>query len=170
MNVLLLDCCTKVVKMMEKMMHYVCESNATNCNDVEITKCICEYILWIAIVAAITFLVWKVLDHIANGVSVWYKRQCDVEDCLNKKKLELSDKLIDFFKEKTYPYEKVKENDTIKKKEYDPDASVKYVNTLTELINECGGCKLEMESLSQCPQEPTAQDPSKGEGDGEDTH
>lgn len=170
MNTLLLDGCSKVVQMMEKMMHYVCEANATNCNDVKIAECICKCVFEVAIVAAITFLAWKLLDYIAYCVSFWYKRRCEAKDTLNKKKSELSDKLIDFLKEITYPYEKVKENDIIKKKEYDPDASVKYVNTLTELINECGGCKLEMESLSQCPQEPTAQDPSKGEGDGEDTH
>ena len=86
MNILLLDCCTKVVKMMEKVMHYVCEANATNCNDVEITKCICGYILWIAIVAAATFLAWKIIEQIANGVSVWYKRQCEVEDIERKAK------------------------------------------------------------------------------------
>ena len=88
----LLDCCTKVVKMMEKVMHYVCEANATNCNDVEITKCICEYILWVAIVAAITFLAWKIIEQIANGVSVWYKRQCEVEDIERKAKAEVKDR------------------------------------------------------------------------------
>ena len=92
MNTLLLDCCTKVVKMMEKVMHYVCEANATNCNDVEITKCICEYILWVAIVVAITFLSWKIIEQIANGVSVWYKRQCDVEDNARKAKAEVTDR------------------------------------------------------------------------------
>ena len=88
----LLDCCTKVVKMMEKVMHYVCDANATNCNDVEITKCICEYILWVAIVAAITFLAWKIIEQIANGVSVWYKRQCEVEDIERKAKAEVKDR------------------------------------------------------------------------------
>ena len=92
MNILLLDCCTKVVKMMEKVMHYVCEANATNCNDVEITKCICGYILWIAIVAAATFLAWKIIEQIANGVSVWYKRQCEVEDIERKAKAEVKDR------------------------------------------------------------------------------
>ncbi len=69
-------------------MHYVCESNATNCSDVEITKCICEYIFWVAIVAAATFLAWKIIEQIANGVSVWYKRKCDVED--NARKINVS--------------------------------------------------------------------------------
>ena len=153
-------------------MHYVCEANATNCNDVKIAECICGYILWIAIIAAITFLAWKILDHIANGVSVWYKRQCDIEDSLNKKKSELSNELIDFLKEKTYPYEKVKENDTVKEKKYDSNASLKYVNTLIDMINECGGCKQKTnsQSLSQCYQETTSQDPSKGEGNEEDKH
>lgn len=88
MNTLLLDSCTNVVQMMEKMMHNVCEANATNCNDVRIAENICGYILWIAIVAAATFLAWKILDHISNGVSVWYKRQCDVED--NERKMNIS--------------------------------------------------------------------------------
>lgn len=100
MNTLLLDCCTKVVKMMEKMMHYVCEANATNCNDVKIAECICEYILWIAIVVAITFLSWKIIEQIANGVSVWYKRQCDVEDIERKTKAELLSKKLETLKGK----------------------------------------------------------------------
>ena len=88
----LLDCCTKAVQMMEKVMHYVCEANATNCNDLKIAECICGYILWIAIVAAATFLAWKIIEQIANGVSVWYKRQCEVEDIERKAKAEVKDR------------------------------------------------------------------------------
>ena len=137
MNILLLDCCANAVKMMEKVMHYVCEANATNCNDVEITKCICEYILWVAIVAAATFLSWKILDHISNGVSVWYKRQCDVEDIERKQTAELKKKLIDFLEKNTAPGRYIEDKDkTVNElKEFDSKESQYYISVIKAFIN-----------------------------------
>lgn len=132
----LLDCCTKVVQMMEKMMHYVCEANATNCNDLEITKCICEYILWVAIVFAITFLAWKIIEQIANGVSVWYKRQCEVEDIERKQTAELKKKLMDFLEKNTAPGRYIEDKDkTVNElKEFDSKESQYYISVIKAFI------------------------------------
>jgi hypothetical protein len=61
-------------------------ANATNRQDVEIVKTICCSIVTLAAIIVGGFLIWKLMDHIANGISGCYKRKYTLEDIERKMK------------------------------------------------------------------------------------
>ena len=69
MNTLLLDACAGSAQIVK----CGCDiANATNGQDVEIAKAICCSIVTLAGIIVGGFLIWKLMDHIANGISGYY--------------------------------------------------------------------------------------------------
>lgn len=61
-------------------------ANATNIHDVELTTTICSSIELMTGIVVGGFLAWKLLDHIANGISGYYKRKWTLQDIARKQK------------------------------------------------------------------------------------
>lgn len=74
-------------------------SAESNWADVSIAQDICKYIFCIVLVLAITFLLWRFMDHIANGISGLVKRMWEVKDKQRKQASDILDKYIDHLKE-----------------------------------------------------------------------
>lgn len=90
MNTLLLDACAGSAQIVK----CGCDiANATNGQDVEIAKAICCSIVTLAGIIVGGFLIWKLMDHIANGISGYYKRKCTIEDI--KRKMEANQELYE---------------------------------------------------------------------------
>ena len=129
MNAILLQCAgaTTILK---------CGCNlttATNENDLEIAKTICWAIVCVAGCLVAGFLAWKLLDHIANGISGLYKRRCEVKDKVFKQKGDMLDKLTDFLKAQTE--EKGNDGKVIRNKPYDNKECKAYRETLCDMLN-----------------------------------
>lgn len=103
-NILLTCSCDSLAaKVIEKMgaNNPVFFEPETNTSDVFIAETICTHIFYIVLVGVLGFVVWKLLDHVAKGISEYYKRRCVVKDKELKQKADLLDKYLDFLKERT---------------------------------------------------------------------
>ena len=70
-----------------------------NWADVKNTETICSNIIWIIIVLAVSFILWKIIDLIAKGISSYVKRKREIEDIDRKQKADLFDYKFKKFKE-----------------------------------------------------------------------
>lgn len=70
-----------------------------NWADVKNTETICSNIIWIIIVLAVSFILWKIIDLIAKGISSYIKRKREIEDIDRKQKADLFDYKFKKFKE-----------------------------------------------------------------------
>ena len=73
----------------------------TNSADVSIAGTICTSLVAVVLIGVSGFLVWKLLDYIAKGISGHYKRGCEVKDKMIKQRSDLLDKYLDFLKDQT---------------------------------------------------------------------
>lgn len=71
----------------------------TNCCDVNIAEAIGKSLVLIFAICVIGFLIWKLIDHIANGVEMLFKKDKEKEESERKQKADLLDKYLDFLKE-----------------------------------------------------------------------
>lgn len=71
----------------------------TNCCDVNIAEAIGKSLVLIFAICVIGFLIWKLIDHIANGVEMLFKKDKEKEESERKQKAELLNKYLDFMKE-----------------------------------------------------------------------
>ena len=102
-NILLTCSCDSLAaKVIEKLgaNNPVIIESSTNVSDISIAETICTYIFCVVLIGVLGFLIWKLLDHFAKGISEYYKRRCVVKDKELKLKADLLDKYLDFLKEK----------------------------------------------------------------------
>ena len=99
MSTIILNCfCDSILeKLCEKLGTCPPEvvETGTNYADVAMTAFICKAVVCVAFILVLGFLIWKLMDHIANGISGWRKRVWDVEDIKRKQKSDLLTKKID---------------------------------------------------------------------------
>lgn len=120
----------------------VCQSvvtkAGTNDADVEITKYICCAVVTVAAIIVGGFLIWKLIDHLANAIAGCYKRRFEVEDLERKQKSDLKNKLIDFLEKMTINEKYNEDNDKVIKirKGMDTKESQYYTNVLKSLIDD----------------------------------
>ena len=109
----IIKCCCKI-------------SNETNLQDVEIAKTICCSIITLTGIIVGGFIVWKLMEHIAKGVSAEEK----------KLKTDLINKKLEILHENCYETELVENNSKERKKlkEHcdENDAIGKYIDALNE--------------------------------------
>jgi hypothetical protein len=74
----------KVIELIQPM----ATKAGTNCQDVQIAKHICDSIVELAAIAVIGFLLWKLMNYIAKGISEVRKRDWAVNDREEKAKAE----------------------------------------------------------------------------------
>lgn len=125
MNTFLLNCCAGAAKIIK------CGCNATaatNETDLEITKAICWAIVCVTGCLVVSFLIWKLIDHIANAVSGWNKRQWEVEDKGRKQQADLLEKKLQIL------YELCKKDKAGEFKEHDSGEVNKYLDALQEAL------------------------------------
>ena len=126
----IIKCCCKI-------------SNETNLQDVEIAKTICCSIITLTGIIVGGFIVWKLMEHIAKGVSGYYKRKWEIEDIMRKQsaeekklKTDLINKKLEILHENCYETELVENNSKERKKlkEHcdENDAIGKYIDALNE--------------------------------------
>lgn len=102
MNILLLDSCTKVVQMMEKVMHYVSESNTTNWQDTVNVFIVCAAICFIVRYGVRRYFRYKICELNKQEEIDKLKRSWEVESAKTKRQNELLDKKLDILKELSY--------------------------------------------------------------------
>ena len=91
MSVLFLQCSNGAARIVKCSCSFAA---ATNENDLEIAKSICWAIACVVACLVVGFLAWKLIDHIANGISGWNKRQWDIKDRERKQKADLLEKKL----------------------------------------------------------------------------
>ena len=96
----LLDCCTKAVQMMEKVMHYVCEANATNWQDTINVFIVCAAICFIVRYGVRRYFRYKTFESNKHEEFEILKRSWEVEDIERKTKAELLSKKLETLKGK----------------------------------------------------------------------
>ena len=57
--------------------------------DASIANIVSCSIVHVVLICVIGFLLWKLMDHIAHGISGFYKRKWEIEDIERKQKAEL---------------------------------------------------------------------------------
>ena len=78
---------------------------ATNENNVRVADIICNAVVNVILYLVIAFLIWKLLEAIAKGVSRYYTREWDVQDRRTKQKADLLEKeLIAISENKSQKY------------------------------------------------------------------
>lgn len=111
MITLLLQCCPDTAQVVKCV--YELEA-ATSDKDVQIAQEICGAIVIVTAILVGGFVLWKLLDHTANGIRGIYKRKCDNNDCLKRQEADLKDKMLSALEKNTSKEE--------------------YINTLRTLI------------------------------------
>ena len=147
MNAILLQCCAGAAKIVK----CGCDIEAaTNGGDVEIVKSICCAIVSITAIVVLGSLLWRFMDHIANKNNAKRKRCWDVEDKIHKQKSDLIGKLLDFKKERAYPYDKDKDGKP-QKRGYDDQVSEGYETIIGYLLSIAGDSTkpINLESFKQ---------------------
>jgi hypothetical protein len=133
MSAVILEGCAGAVKILK----CGCDQcSAMNVNDVQIAQTICGTIVLVAFIMVVGFLVWKLMEYIANGVSGYSKRKWEEKDCVKKQKSDLQDKLLNFLEKNTSKEECSKEEGKMvkKQKSFDSKESQYYIDVLTALI------------------------------------
>lgn len=106
-----------------------------NWADVKISETICSNVFWIILALAICFILWKIIDVIAKGISSFVKRKREIEDINRKQKSDLLDLKFKMLKE-LCDTEEYKKADVEKKKIIYSDVE-KYIKAVeTALIGE----------------------------------
>lgn len=72
------------------------EKPETNCADVAIVQSICHTFLYVVIALIAGFILWKIIDHVAAGISGWNRRRWEVADRKMKQEANLQDKRLSF--------------------------------------------------------------------------
>lgn len=120
-------------------------SNKTNLQDVEIAKTICCSIITLTGIIVGGFIVWKLMEHIAKGVSGYNRRKWEIEDIMRKQsaeekkqKTDLINKKLEILHENCYETELVennsKERKKLKENSEENDAIGKYIDALNNEI------------------------------------
>ena len=137
MSTLFLNCfCDSIFeKMCERLGTCTPEvvEKGTNCADVAMTAVICKAVVCVALILVLGFLVWKLMDHIANGISGWRKRVWEVNDIKRKQKSDLLTRLLDFKKDLALNYEKKGKDD--EKKKYDDIIAKEYIARIETFLD-----------------------------------
>ena len=135
MNSLLLDACAGSAQIVK----CCCDSaNATNGQDVEIANAICCSVVELGAIIVGGFLAWKLMNHIVNGISGFYKRQCAKKDREEKQNADLKAKLLNFLEKNTSEGDFTKEKGILinTKKKFDSKESQYYIDVLNHFIGE----------------------------------
>lgn len=119
----------RLVKLADVYQPVITEAE-TNSADIEITKYICCAFVIVTAFIVGGFLLWKLIDHLANAIAGWFKRRWEVENIIRKHDSDLLGKLLDFQKETAFPY-----NEKLEKKSYEEKESKNYIETLASLLN-----------------------------------
>ena len=90
MNTLLLDSCTKVVQMMEKIMHHACEFNATNWQDTVNVLIVCVAICFVVRYGVRRYFRYKTFESNKHEEFEKLKHTWEVDE--NNRKMEASAK------------------------------------------------------------------------------
>ena len=109
-------------------------ASETNCADVVITAYICHAIVLCVLIVVLGFLLWKLTERITDYRSERRKHEWEVEERRNKAKSDLRDKLLDFQKGLTFPYDKDKYGGFMEKK-YMEKESEDYIKEIKDMIN-----------------------------------
>ena len=117
----------------------VCQMKDTGSDwaDVEITSIICCSLVKIVAIVVAGFLLWKLLNYVAEAIAAYYNRACNLNDRERKQQAELTNKLLDFQKGLTFPYEKDDKGE-YQKREYDTGVRKSYQQNLINLIKSNG--------------------------------
>ena len=107
----------------------------TNCADVAMTAVICKTVVFVALIFVLGFLIWKLMDHIANKNSETRKRLWEVEDIERKQNSDLLTKLLDFQKDLALPVDKNKEGKYTEERPYDSIHKENYRKMIAKLLN-----------------------------------
>ena len=136
MNTLLLDGCSKVVQMMEEMMHYVCEANMTNWQDTVNVFIVCVAICFIVRYGVRRYFRYKTFESNKHEEFEKLKRSWEVEDIERKQKAELKKKLMDFLEKNTAPGRYIEDKDkTVNElKEFESNESQYYISVIKAFI------------------------------------
>lgn len=101
--VLICSCDSIVSTMCEKLC--VCSARvlepSTNCADVSMVGNICTCIEQIFLIGVVGCLLWKLIDHISQGISGWRRRVWEEEDMDRKTEFDLLERYLDFLKKQT---------------------------------------------------------------------
>ena len=96
-----------------------------NITDIINTDIICGAIVHVMLIVVAGFILWKLMEHVANAFAASYKRKCDEEDKDRKRNAELLSRYLDFLKDQT-------KDKTIDAAQANID---KYKEVLKELVN-----------------------------------
>ena len=135
MITILLQCCPDTAAIAKCIHEY---EAATNDNDLQIFNEICGTVVLVAVIVMGGFLLWKLIDHIANGIRSIYKRSCDKKDYQKRQEADLKDKLLSFLETSTSTEEYNKEAGKVMKKKKDENSteSQYYINVLKSIIKD----------------------------------
>lgn len=137
MNAMLLECCAGAAKIMK------CGCNleaATNCQDVAIAGTICSAIVRMTIIIVAGVLLWKLMGYLFSVCQEHSTKKNDAKVSDRKQTNDVLDKYFDFLKDLSYPYDKDKDGNHVKR-EYDGGNSTKYIEALESYLQKEGVLK-----------------------------
>ena len=117
MNTLLLTCPQNII------------DKTTNCCDVKITETICCALITIAVVVAVTILLWHIIDKIAQSCKEKREIAKERADREYKVQNDYNEKYLSFLKDLTSTDEKVKVKD------YNSHDCEEYIKALKPFVN-----------------------------------
>ena len=135
MNLLLHICDSTLIKMHESACHcpFIVEKTVNTSNP-EITKMVCGTLVILAIIAAITLLLWKLVSFWAESNKAKREHKNTIEDAKRKQIAEYRKDLLELkrdchlVKDRKYSFSST------------PNDSDPYVKALTDIINDIKGC------------------------------
>ncbi len=100
MNLLLQICDSALIKMHESACHYpFIVENTVNTSNPEITKIVCGTIVILAIIAAITILLWKLISFWAESSKAKREREYEAKDVRREQIAKYREKELELLKE-----------------------------------------------------------------------
>ena len=125
----------------------------TNSIDGAIVGTICCAVVTIVAIAAVAFLLWKLMEIVSKYLQEGRKREWAEEDRVNKQHADLQDKLVDFRKKLCDGYTVDEEGKRINKDgvllKVDDKENESYASLLKELLTEISPKKKDEEGTSQ---------------------
>ena len=135
MGTILIQCCDVAAKVIK----CGCDVDVTNNYDPEIAGTICHAFISVTEIIVVGFLIWKLMEYVANGIAGWRKRVWEVEDIKRKQEADLKKRFMDFLEKNTSKGEYNKEKDkTINTlKEFRSDENQYYIDVMKEMMGDC---------------------------------
>lgn len=133
MNALLLACDTLAVKVVEATnAAAVIVEKTKNCCDVKISETICDAIVTVVVIAAITILLWHLIQKIADGCKHRREIAKEEDEKTLKMKLDYQNKILESMENDINSWKNVSKfiSELYEKKDFDSETRNTVVNLL----------------------------------------